>query len=353
MDDSRIAELEAKVAGLSSMVERLTTASSPVAVPAAAPEDDVPTTGHSRRRMLALAGGAVAGATALAVATQSSPVAADDPNDLTLGSTKPTTGLTQGRSSSTTAGANAFVFQVGSTYGNSGTFYPAALGGWSREPGMPNGIYGYTESPGAGIVGYGNSGTGIGVLAKGGRSHVYLEPLGIAGPARADAHAIGELIEDTNGDLWLCVAAGTPGTWRKLGGPTAAGSYHAISPVRVYDSRAPSPLQGIITGGTNRTVSVADGRDLVTGAVTSANVVPEGATAVFANVTIDNTVGQGFLAINPGGNTTVAASAINWYASGQTAANGLVLTLNNLRQVTVIAGNGSTNFILDVSGYFL
>lgn len=169
---------------------------------------------------------------------------------------------------------------------------------------------------------------------------------------RVDSHLVGE-IDNVAGDLWMCVAAGTPGTWKKLTGPAVAGAFHAISPSRVYDSRSAAPNPGQLATGANRLVSVADKRDLVTGAVTTANVVPVGATAIFVNVTVADTVGSGFLAVNDGGNNTVAASAINWTA-GQVLANGLAVPLNGSRQVTVIAGGGgSANFILDVSGYYL
>ena len=169
---------------------------------------------------------------------------------------------------------------------------------------------------------------------------------------RTDSHVVGE-IDNVDGDLWMCVAAGTPGTWKKITGPAAAGAFHAVSPARVYDSRLPAPAPGVLGGGANRLVSVADKRDLVTGAVVTANVVPAGATAISVNLTATTTVGGGFLAVNEGGNTTVAASAINWSASGQTIANGIIVPVDAARQVTVIAGGGSADFILDVSGYFL
>ena len=90
------------------------------------------------------------------------------------------------------------------------------------------------------------------------------------------------------------------------------------------------------------------------GTLVNSDFVPAGATAVFANVTIVDTVGAGYLAINPGGTTTVAASTINWSASGQILANGISLTLNSTRQITVVNGSGgATQFIIDITGYWM
>ena len=110
----------------------------------------------------------------------------------------------------------------------------------------------------------------------------------------------------------------------------------------------------MLATGSGRLVSVADKRDLTTGAVVTANVVPVGATAISVNVTVTGTVGTGFLAVNAGGNTVIAASAINWFGPDQNLANGIIVPVSAARQVTVIAGGGgSTHFVLDVSGYFL
>jgi len=151
------------------------------------------------------------------------------------------------------------------------------------------------------------------------------------------------------------VPAGTPGTWRKIAGPSTGGAFHAISPSRVYDSRASEPTGnvGLLTNGTSRTVSVADQRDLTTGAVTTAGIVPAGATAVTANVTVTNTQGAGFLAINPGGDDEIKAAAVNWSANGQILNNGLNLTLNGSREITIVCGGGgNTHVVVDITGYF-
>lgn len=163
------------------------------------------------------------------------------------------------------------------------------------------------------------------------------------------------------GDLWYCVYddglfGGQNAEWKKLAGRSTAGQFHAITPSRVYDSRRAAPLQGVIAGGTNRTISVADKRDGSTGAVVTADIVPAGATAVAANVTIANTVGSGNLTINPGGTVTAGASTINWYTSGQVVANGVTLALNTSRQLTIVAngaGTSTTHVIVDVMGYYL
>jgi len=66
---------------------------------------------------------------------------------------------------------------------------------------------------------------------------------------------------------------------------------------------------------------------------------------VFANVTVTNSQTQGFLMINPGANTTVASSAIDSSATGQTLANGVVPTLDGAGQITVIAGDVGEDFV--------
>ena len=157
----------------------------------------------------------------------------------------------------------------------------------------------------------------------------------------------GEVVYDSAGDLWLCVGAGQPGVWRKLAGPAAAGAFHAISPSRVYDSRQ----LGALGTDQNRLVSVANTVDN-RGVTLVADTVPLGATAIAYNLTVTGTVGAGYLSVNEGGNASNSSSAINWAASGSTIANGSIVKVNDNRQVTVVCGGGSTNFIIDVVGYF-
>lgn len=173
-------------------------------------------------------------------------------------------------------------------------------------------------------------------------------------PTRTDVHVRGEIECDLNGDLWWCHADGIPGKWKKIAGSNAAGSLHAITPVRVYDSRAGSPAPGFLSGGSNRVVSIKDARPDATGAVSIVDVVPTGSTAIAYNLTVADTIGAGFLSVTEGDAGGFTASSINWSATGQLLANGSVVKVDANRQVRVFAGGaGNTNFIIDVVGYYL
>lgn len=159
-----------------------------------------------------------------------------------------------------------------------------------------------------------------------------------------------------DGDLWFCVTDTGSTRWRKLTGVGVSGGFHAVTPGRVYDSRPAQGGAGPLSTGSSRTISVANRINPSGGAVVENNFVPANARAVTFNLTVVNTVGSnGYLAVNPGGVTTVSASSINWYGANQIIANGTLSSLNTSRQLTVVAGGTSTsaNFIIDVTGYYL
>lgn len=137
--------------------------------------------------------------------------------------------------------------------------------------------------------------------------------------------------------------------------PPSAGRLVQITPKRVYDSRqnmAPD-ANGVLATGSNRTISVANGRD-ANGVVDAPNLVPAHAVAIAYTLTVADTVGSGFLAVNPGGTTTVSASTINWSSAGQALANSTIVSLGANRTITaVVGGGGSVNFLIDILGYFV
>ena len=312
---------------------------------------DAPT---SRRRLFALAGGAAAAAVG-AVAATARPVAATNGNPIGIATTTAASAGAVTRTLvdySLTAGAGDY-FVVTDVASASTPSLGAMLGAFNSAG--PNNIAIQGSTTRAGGVGVqGDGGTSGYALFAAGTGRVGSAATSPSGPP-AGTFALRDIVGDTAGNLYANIAAGTPGVFRKLSGPATAGQLHIISPVRVYDSRVPLPAPGPLVAGTNRTISVANSRDLATGAVVTANVVPPGATAVACNMVVVNTQAPaGFLAVNPGGNPTVAASSINWSAAGQILANGIIAALGGDRQLTIIAGaSAGTDFALDITGYYL
>ena len=296
-------------------------------------------------KKLAIAGAGVAAGAVAAAA----PAAADDPNDVTLGAAKTTPNFTRADYTGSAVGA-AFVFQAGSAFTNAQSESDAALAGWTSVPYAHTGVYGFSGlGRGQGVVGRCPPGVGVvGAEFAGATLNVRLFPAGPPAPDRPSA-APGALVEDANGDLWLCVAS-TPDTWRKLGGPATAGQLHVLpAPVRVYDSRPGGTNDGPLAAGAQRVVSLASG--LAGGDTVPA--VPPGAVAALLSLTLDATTGAGFLAVFANGISHPGNSNANWYTSGQILAVTTVTAVDADAKAIVLAGGvGATEFVIDIIGYY-
>jgi hypothetical protein len=73
--------------------------------------------------------------------------------------------------------------------------------------------------------------------------------------------------------------------------------------------------------------------------------------AIAINLTLTNTSSNGWLSLQPGDVGTIGASSISWTA-GQTIANGLMVTLDDNRQLNASANSNAADVIIDVAGYF-
>ena len=367
----RIAELEARQA------------------PAA---DEAPEPRSSRRGLLKLAGATVAGAAASSLVAGNA--AATNGEAVTLGQWKTaTSGTRADLSGAPASGLQAFLFQAGTARDGSGLGTTAALAGVSTITSAPSGVLGWTSqaqgsgvhgqndnpaSQKAGVTGIANSangagvsaqnnsgiavrasgvtglfatGTDFGIWATGSKAALRLVGTGVPPHLRTNGHLRGEIDIDQNGDVWCCVLAGTPGTWRKIAGTTTAGQFHPIAPARVRDSRLPTAYW--LQAGYTAPFSVADKID-ANGAVAVPNIVPAGATAIAYNLTALGTYGQGSLSLNTGLNMSAATPVVNWSANGQTVANASVLPIDSSRQVSVTCGGteAAAYFTLDVVGYY-
>ena len=325
--------------------------------------------------MLRLVGAVAVGTAAAAIGSRADPVSASTGDTMTAGNTASATSgdLTQlngnfraiadssnGGSAMTGHGATI----VGYSYANSSTSIEAGVLGMGGNFVFPfattaHGVVGKMFNAlgsGSGVYGVSNAnaaGTSAGVRARSEKGPAVQLEVTFPDVPTSGTWTAGALVPDSAGRLWYCTVGGSPGTWRNLTAPT----FHPITPTRVYDSRSPLPSQGTIAAGGTRTLSVKDGRDLTTGAVTVAGLVPAGAVAITCNVTVVNTVGAGFLAVNPGGVSAISAATVNWSASGQILNNGVNVTIDPATlTVTVVAGGGSgasTDFIIDVTGFYL
>ena len=228
-------------------------------------------------------------------------------------------------------------------------------------------VYGHHDSsanPGTGVIGESRSGTGVigrgtnSDLAADQSGRIRLSVVGQDG-SPSDTGAVGTIARDPDGNLWYCYASDE---WQIVAGPAApdpetpsvTGTFVPIDPVRVFDSRQDAyPGSGLLAPNEERTLSVADGRDL-TGVVTAPDAVPDGAAAIAFNVTVTGTTGPNFVSVVPGDAPGYTTSSINWSGPDQSVANGSIVRIDNGRQVKVFGGDqtGSTHVILDVTGYF-
>lgn len=400
-------ELQALRIEMASMASEIAALRAAVAAPPAADDTPAPVIeipeAITRRRWMKAAAAAAVGGTALALGGSERAAAANgDP--ISIGDTTNTaTNRTVATHTGSPGSGVSFLFRTQTSFNGSGAIYPAAIGGWTGSTVRPNGIYGFSEvSTGAahGVVGYssspqgagvfgrsgaaagagvtgegGSSGTGVrgsaktgvsatgteyGLVASGTVGAIFIPPSNavipkdrteVASPGAIDTERTDDVLGTSN--LWFCVNGGAGGEWRKLAGEDTAGSLHPITPTRVYDSRVAAPLPGKLPAGANRVISVANGRNLDTGAVTVTDLVPDGARAVAFNLTIAGTEAAGFLSINPGSVADFTSSTINWSSSEQVIANAGIVGIDASRQVKVFCGGAATHFLIDITGYYL
>jgi hypothetical protein len=295
----------------------------------------------SRRRLFGLLGGAAAAGAGLAVAGSTlgaDPAGAADGDAVVIGASN-------SGSSSTTL----------STTGSNGLIGISGLVGGI-------GLHGECDS-GTGAVGVlGSSSSGYSVVADslGGLAPLLLKKGSTSGQPTTGTHKAGELFVDVNGTLFYSVIAGTPGTWVNLS--TGSNLVTLSAPSRVFDSRPGQPnfagngnTQGPLTftspppSAASRTINCAN--DFSSGST----VVPASATALLINLTVVPVAGVGALAVYATGAAQPSASSINWFSGAVVLANGTTSACNTTQHVDVAivaTAGASTNFIIDVIGYY-
>jgi subtilisin family serine protease len=137
-----------------------------------------------------------------------------------------------------------------------------------------------------------------------------------------------------SGKLWLGAAQvdADPGA-----------TYLALAPARLLDSRFGNGLSGKFSPGAPRTFQVS-GR----------GGVPANAVAVTGNLTVTNATSSGAAFLGPNPIAAPSSSTLNFPVADDRA-NGVTVALGSggTLSVTYLASGGTTDFIFDVTGYFV
>lgn len=159
------------------------------------------------------------------------------------------------------------------------------------------------------------------------------------------------------GDLYYCVSHnglfGEDAVWKKIVGPGAdAPVFYPITPYRAYDSRFGG---GTLAVDSNRTNSVADAIDVVTGATTTTDAIPSSTTAIAFNLTAVSPTNRGNLSLTPASATEVTAASLNYQSTTTAIGNAGISAVSGDRQVKVFCSGSAghaVHYVIDVTGYW-
>jgi hypothetical protein len=157
-------------------------------------------------------------------------------------------------------------------------------------------------------------------------ANAVIAPLSAAGEVCFYSHVATDLLADVNG-------------WFRAGG-----SFHALTPVRIFDSR-PNESDGAI----HITKQRYGGAAIIAVRVGDVPGVPATTSAVSLNVTATESLGDGFVTVFPCGDRPLASN-LN-FTAGQTVPNAVIAPLGN-DSVLCFYAHADTHLIADINGYF-
>jgi hypothetical protein len=157
-------------------------------------------------------------------------------------------------------------------------------------------------------------------------ANAVIAPVSAAGEVCFYSHVATDLLADVNG-------------WFRAGG-----SFHPLTPVRIFDSR-PSEPDGAIHIAKQR----YGGSAIISVRVGDVPGVPSTASAVSLNVTATEPLGNGFATAFPCGERPLASN-LN-FTAGQTVPNAVIAPLG-ADSVLCFYAHADTHLIADINGYF-
>lgn len=209
------------------------------------------------------------------------------------------------------------------------------------------GVYGSSEAASA-LYGEANTGPGLTTISLYANLALAGDPSRLAPTSDSVEHFAGDVVTDKDGNQWVCVAGGTPGTWRKTAGPAAAGALHVLPvPVRIYDTRTgTNPSQGPKT-------PFAAGQTRVLDCKVNNSGVPAGATAVAATVLLVNAANSnGNFTIWANGKPKPSSNTLVWGGSTGRFTTSALTALDAAAKIQVNA-SAPTDLVIDIVGYYL
>ncbi|MHA3701190.1 hypothetical protein ACXR2U_03320 [Jatrophihabitans sp. YIM 134969] len=160
-------------------------------------------------------------------------------------------------------------------------------------------------------------------------SNLVVVPVGTGGRISLSSSARTHAIVDVSG-------------WYATGTSTGAGTFAALPPRRVLDTRS----------GTGAPRAVVPARDAVTLSVAGRGGVPaRGVGGVLLNVTVTAPAAAGYVTVYAAGTARPVASVVN-YVAGQTVADAVFAPVSADGRV-VLYTSAATQLVADVSGYVL
>lgn len=239
--------------------------------------------------------------------------------------------------------ATGLYASVGGTFGN-GVLGTATGGGGY-------GVWG-TSDTGYGVVGSSGSGIDVQVGGEGGQGRLAQRLQASAGAPTSGGYSAGEQIRDHNGDLWLCVASGSPGTWVRASHPVAGYSGGAISylskPIRLLDTRGSDP-NAQHNGGGPYTAPGSPYNLQIAGVNWMSVLVPGNAVGAIGKLTvISGASGSGFVALVPSGSGSPTTGTLP-YGPNQIVATGFNVGLGGSpASLDIYIGGTPVDIVIDL-----
>jgi hypothetical protein len=192
-------------------------------------------------------------------------------------------------------------------------------------------------------------GAGAAIRAQGAVTHLNFWPRAAGAPtADTTSHNAGDVVEDSTSTLWLCVGGGTPGKWRKLGGPDTAGQFHLLAaPARIYDSR-PGTFPSV---GSKTPLNAGQSRTL--DATVNSSGVPAGATGAVLNLLVVNSAaGPANFTVWANGVAKPLGNSMVWGGSAGGRYSSLAVTALDATGQLQVNCSVKTDIVIDVVGYY-